>query len=452
LKKILIVLIGSQSLNNLLNYNNITSLNKNFDCDFLVDKSLNKNKTLIKYKKIINIKYIDISKIANKEISFLEKLLINLFYLKFYKISFAFKKNIFGKNPKKILFLPFLIFSLPFYKFFSKLSLKLRVEDTNLLKIFNQKKYDNCLIMTGGFGNFVLSLINILNNRKINFSIMYAGMDNIYTKVPMFHQPNKIFVWGRHMQNFANKIYNGENIIIGVAQYQNYFQFLSNPNRKNLINKHRIEINKLHNLNHNKKIILYAGPVHPYDETSDLDIISETLDKYNLNSKYQILFRPHPHRKFIKGSNFYNKKYKNIFIDSTVISNYKKSLTKSNSYLDKMTDPYYFVKLLTNIDLIISPLSTMVMEAAIFDKPCVVIGYGGLKNKYLKEALKWDHFGAIQNKKWFSIASNKEELSKFMINQLKTKYKKSFISKDTLNIVDKKTLTFDKELIYHLKK
>ena len=452
MKKILIVLVGSQSLNNFLSKKIITSLGNKFDCEYLVDKALIKNKALSKLSNKIKINFMDISKIASKEISLLEKLLINLFYFKNSSYAFSFKKHIFGKNPKKILLLPFLIIFYFIYEILIDLSFKLRKEDRQLLKIFKKKEFNDCLMMTGGFGNFTISLINILKKKKINLSVIYPGMDNIYNKVPMYYAPKKIFVWGIHMKKFAQNIYKTKVISIGVPQYQNYHHFLYNKNKNLLIRENRKFLNRIHNLDDQKKIILYAGPVHPYDETLDLDIISETLNKNKLNEQYQILFRPHPHRKFIKADSFFDKKYNNIKLDTTVSINYKKSLKQSNTYLDHMTDPDYFIKLLPSVDLIISPLSTLVLEAAIFNKPCVVIGYGGLKNKYLKEALQWGHFESIKNKRWFFIASNKRELSEHTKNQLKTKYKKNEIFNDTLSIVDKKTYNFDYELVNNLVK
>ena len=112
--------------------------------------------------------------------------------------------------------------------------------------------------------------------------------------------------------------------------------------------------------------------------------IEETLKKLdvtlnNESSQIQIIYRPHPNRKDV---NFIDvKKFENVILDPQVEVNYNILNRKF------VTDLDYYPSLLNNAHIIIAAPTSMIIEAMIFYKKTIVLGYKG-KNFLILKILK----------------------------------------------------------------
>ena len=115
--------------------------------------------------------------------------------------------------------------------------------------------------------------------------------------------------------------------------------------------------------------------------------IEETLkklDKITLNNEKftntKIIYRPHPNRKDV---NFIDvKKFENVILDPQVKVNYNTLNRKFVADLD------YYPSLLNNAHIIIAAPTSMIIEAMIFYKKTIVLGYKGKKFFNFKNFLK----------------------------------------------------------------
>ncbi len=120
---------------------------------------------------------------------------------------------------------------------------------------------------------------------------------------------------------------------------------------------------------------VFCGCAVQFMETEALKILDEEIESNpNLYQGLKIIYRPHPWRHKRKlDDEFDSKKYKNVILD---LQMKKDKIEENKAFLPELD---YYPNLLKNAEFIISPLSTMVLEAAICEKLILAIAY---KDKY----------------------------------------------------------------------
>ena len=84
-----------------------------------------------------------------------------------------------------------------------------------------------------------------------------------------------------------------------------------------------------------------------------------------------VIYRPHPWRgKLVNSEDFLSLKWNHISIDPTM-REYYKNVIKNPSGKMHLADYSISNKLLTLVDAVISPLSTMLIESLLKGKPCL---------------------------------------------------------------------------------
>lgn len=174
-----------------------------------------------------------------------------------------------------------------------------------------------------------------------------AGWDNISSK-PLLEKPDEICVWGKQSNELCKKVHKLNSHIIGVSKFDIY---------KKKITKKKA-LNKL-NLNPNYKYILVSGSSVVFNEKKFINRLENYLNKHKKN--YKIIYRPHPFsqiRKFDENINF--NKSKRIILDPSI---------KTGFELKKY--PY----ILSSVEGVITPYSTMIVEGISNHLPCMTLGY-----------------------------------------------------------------------------
>lgn len=190
--------------------------------------------------------------------------------------------------------------------------------------------------------------------------------DNPSSKALCTGKPSKLVVWGQQSKNHAVEYMkiNSEKIeCFGAAQFEVY-------KTKSILN--REELCKMFNVNINRKIILYAGSGSGSYETFYLKLL-DTYIESGLMPNCQVIYRPHPWRGGLAEGeeDFLSLNMKNIIMDPTMIDYYKNEIRNPTG---KMFLADYRVSrdLLTLVDAVISPLSTMLVESILNGKPILM--------------------------------------------------------------------------------
>lgn len=296
---------------------------------------------------------------------------------------------------------------LPFIYFFYRQLTKLlaRINDSPLRKLLKEKKYD--VVINPGLpdGLFINDLIVESKRFKIPLIYIMNSWDNPSTAPFASGIPNLFLAWGQQTANHANiyqKIPRHKILKFGAAQFEIY---KTNPKIS------RKEFFRIHNINLDKKILLYAGGSLGTNEFEHLLLIEKSIEKGEFKN-ISVIYRPHPWGGGGNtGEKIYEHNWKHVRIENTMAS-YLKSLKEKGYHL---TFPDYSDThvVLSHVDYVISPLSTILIEAGIHGKPLMCfLPLEDIEAKHFQTVHNLPHFRDFQENRNVILSKNRKELIK----------------------------------------
>jgi hypothetical protein len=212
-------------------------------------------------------------------------------------------------------------------------------------------------------GVFIDDLAMISEKTRIPVVAIMNSWDNPAIKVQSITNPDHLFVWGEQSKKQAIKFMGmtPEKIkIVGAAQFDLYRE---DPDKR------REDVFKEIGIDPEKKLIVYAGTSKGFNEIDHLLYFENIIESGDLNGCH-ILYRPHPWKAAVEGEpDFYEIAWKHVSMDPTMAEYYnspnlKKSTINVTSYHDTHD-------ILSSADLLVSTLSTIMLEAALHQKPVI---------------------------------------------------------------------------------
>jgi hypothetical protein len=262
-------------------------------------------------------------------------------------------------------------------------------------KIVAKHRPDLVIFPYTGVESTGIELIRL--SKKYNFKTYFLvnGWDNLSSKGILPMTPDFLGIWGPQSVADAVNIHGMKShrvILLGCARYEDYF----NPdNSKNEIFPH--------------KYILFAGSTVPNDEITPLKLFDEALEEAGANG-VKVIYRPHPWReKRNCPDTFEPESFKHVIIDPQVADLYYGEKRKGTESSASQNFPAlsYYPSLVNHALFLASPMSSMTLEAALFDVPCMILAHddgchkipGSLQAKY-------KHFeGGDEVPGWFYVRS-----------------------------------------------
>ena len=298
-----------------------------------------------------------------------------------------------------ILALPF-IFEI--YKFWTNYMI-FKNPNLFLRKLIKKNNYD--LLINPGIPNgiFTNDLLIESKKEKIPFIFIMNSWDN-----PLFGKiaggiPDLFLAWGPQTNQFAKKymgLPSDKVLDFGAAQFDIY-------RKKQKISKEKFFENN--GLDLNKRVILYAGGSLGTNEYEHLKLLEKEIENGNFgNSK--ILYRPHPWGGGgNQGDRIFEEKWQHVQIEDTM-KKYMEGIKKKGYHLTypDCTDTHV---VLSYCDCIISPLSTILIEAAMHGKPVMCfIPMEDIDAKHFQTVHSLPHFREFQNENQVILARSRIEL------------------------------------------
>jgi hypothetical protein len=276
--------------------------------------------------------------------------------------------------------------------------------DENLIAKINDIKPWLILNPIVSPGNEDFDLLKFANRMGIKYGIIPIGWDNLSSKLFLYLKPDFVIERGRQNSDLAEKIFELDEskvFTVGVPHYEMYFEY----QQKKDLKKERQEF--LYNLDIpvNKKVLLFGGSLRPFDETSFLENLEDAIEDGTLGNVH-IIYRPHPEReKRNKERSFFDEDFKHITFDKELKPAY---LDRNIKYLPDLNK---YLDLYNSIDGIISPLSSVMVEASLFGKPVLAMAcedgfHFGWKSA--QSMAKREHFRILREFDWFTQCDEKE--------------------------------------------
>ncbi|MBI2062832.1 MAG: hypothetical protein HYT61_01160 [Candidatus Yanofskybacteria bacterium] len=301
--------------------------------------------------------------------------------------------------------------------------------DRNLEAIIAGINPQIILLPSAGYEGLTFEIIGIAKKKKIPTCLLVDNWDNLTSKTVLTRRPDYLVVWGKQAVEAAVRIHNIERNRVFPLGTPRFIEYLNSGG---------------HDLSspYNFKYILFAGIAAPFDELSTLHKLEKIIDRKGIDIK--IVYRPHPWRKHRKcADTFFGYDFKHIIIDEQAKLYYKRDeMDEFNDVF--MPDLKYYPKLLANMEFMICPLSTMMIEGLLFGKKVFVPVYDdGVHFTNPKNLLaRHEHFKGINKFKNIYLVDKHEDLEKLFTepvtqmseaNHVKDADIFDFISADTPN-------------------
>lgn len=252
-------------------------------------------------------------------------------------------------------------------------------------------------------GVFINDLVDASRSRKIPLVVIMNSWDNPSTKRAMSGQPDWLLVWGPQTKFHAMKYLGMQEervVCFGAAQFDLY----RNPPRVD-----RYEFCRRHDIDPKARILLYAGSSKGTDEFSHLRMLDDAIESGQLGHTI-VVYRPHPWGDGgIGGSRIIDHEWRNVRIEQTMRGYLELVKTGSSG----ITTPDYrdTHDLLSSVDALVSPLSTIIIEGALHGKPVLCfLPEEDNKSSHYARALPLTHFDDFFAEPRFLVAKGEEAL------------------------------------------
>ena len=259
---------------------------------------------------------------------------------------------------------------------------------------------DLIIAPSGGTDPFVMDLLRTAHDLGRKTLILIYNWDNLSSKSAFLFEPDYLGVVGQQSVDHAWRIHRipAERVrMLGGPYIDHYF-------------RHRLGSTKSP---FPYRYALFAGCYLQFDELTALEQLERTIEEQALDIK--VVYRPHPHRRRRREPDIVDEsRFKHVVIDPQIRDQY---LAAAREERDGAASPEalpaldYYPALLENAEFVVCPLSTMMIEAAIFERRVLAIAYhDGIHRSSPGVAVNYMHFEGIDEVDGFTVVRELEQL------------------------------------------
>jgi len=224
-------------------------------------------------------------------------------------------------------------------------------------------------------GFFINELVPQSKMLGIPFICLMNSWDNPSAKAVATGLPDKLVVWGEQTRRHAIEYMKipPENVLMfGAAQFQIY---------RNPVTETDAQLRALFKVPTAIPIILYGGTSKGVLENNHLEILEAAIEDGRM-PRCHILYRPHPWRGGLLDDerSFFEHDFKHVTMDPFMESYYRSAIAGGSKGFD-MADYDVTRKLMHLITAVTSPLSTILLETIMHQKPVQVLLFSGGNNE-----------------------------------------------------------------------
>jgi hypothetical protein len=275
-----------------------------------------------------------------------------------------------------------------------------------LHKLMESLRPDIVIAPSGGIDHFVADALRSARQLGIPSLVLVFNWDNLSSKGAFAVKPDYLAVWGEQSVEHAVRIHGFDRervAILGVPTFDSYFHHVPGSTQSPFPFRYA----------------LFAGCYAPFDEAAALERLDQAIDEHGLDIK--VVYRPHPHRKPRKRPDRIDEAaLRNVIVDPQVRDLYEASFEEYGRRAGRAKPRYpaldYYPALLENAEFTVCPLSTMIVESAIFERRVIVIAYDdGVHPDSPALVVNFDHFEGIDRIDGFELCHTADELPQLFV-------------------------------------
>lgn len=229
----------------------------------------------------------------------------------------------------------------------------------------------------------------------IQVLLLQTGWDNLCSKGLLVRLPTLMGVWGAQSAEHAASVQNmpeGRIRVVGAPHFDAF---------KGCRQTRDSQLAKELGISPDKKAFLFAGTLRYFDETSLLQDIDMRIQRGDL-PPMKIVYRPHPWRLRRESEvNFFDVEWDNVVMDPERRDSYETTKKKATTITSKHRtfSMHYLARLYSVLDAVITPMSSILLEAPTAGLPVMATAFGDGKHSWSADKVA----GMMHFKEWFEL-------------------------------------------------
>lgn len=230
-------------------------------------------------------------------------------------------------------------------------------------------------------GFFINELVPHSKNLGIPFVCLMNSWDNPSAKAVATGLPDKLVVWGEQTRRHAidyMKMPAEDILMFGAAQFQVY---------RTPVEETDEQLRAMFKVPETLPIILYGGTSKGVLENNHLQLLENAIEAGRIPPCH-ILYRPHPWRGelALNERSFFDYEFKHVSIDPFMEDYYRRTISGAGKGFD-MADYDITRKLMKLVHAVTSPLSTILLETIMHQKPIQILLFSDTADEMCKGVL-----------------------------------------------------------------
>ena len=278
-----------------------------------------------------------------------------------------------------------------------------------ILDLFKRLDPLFCIVPTSLLDTFCNDVVWACEAESIACVVLQSGWDNISSKGILFRRTPYLGCWGPQSGDHAKKIQRLSRALtkdLGAPHYE----FLKRASEAD-VRVLRTELG----IDPEERMLLFGGSFRQFDETSFLQRLEAIIESGRFGST-RVVYRPHPWRAARKHEeDFFEQRWNHIVFDPDMSDRYKRERIEGG-YIKRnvpMFDMVYLSQLISAADAVISPMSTLLLEALILEKPTMAVAFGDGKHAHDPSVTsQMTHFGEVLTSNAIVCARDPDRLEK----------------------------------------
>jgi hypothetical protein len=277
--------------------------------------------------------------------------------------------------------------------------------NAELHSLLQRLRPDIVIAPSGGIDPLVTDLVRSARSLHIKSLVIAHNWDNVSSKGAFPVEPDCLAVWGPQSAEQARSIHRvpaSKVRVLGAPSLDPYFRHEPGSSEPRFAFRHA----------------LFAGCYAPFDELQALELLEETIERERLDIK--IVYRPHPHRRSRRRPDYFDeRRFRHVVLDPELRDLYERafqSFPEDPSRKPILPPLGSYPSLFEHCEFVLCPLSTMIVEAAIFERRVIVVAYDDEIHPNSPAAvLNYDHFAGIDRIEGFEICRRREDLPRLFL-------------------------------------
>jgi hypothetical protein len=247
-----------------------------------------------------------------------------------------------------------------------------------LVELFDRYQPVCCVVPTSLLDPFCNEVAWACETENVACLLLQSGWDNLSSKGLVYGRAPFLGCWGPQSLEHALVIQRLSHKRVAALGSPHY-EFLR-PAPAEDVRRLRAELG----VAEGQRMLLFGGSFRQFDETTTLRRLERSIARGRLEP-VRIVYRPHPWRASRRHEeSFFDHAWEHVVFDPSMQDRYVREQAE-RGYITRhapMFDMTYLSTLVSAADVVVSPMSTLLLESLILEKPTMAIAFGDGKHRY----------------------------------------------------------------------